>query len=117
MTVAAVLAGLEVIEREPERRAQLHENVRYLLEGLRSLRIDCHSQSAIVPVRVPEGADIRRLGKRFDDAGIFLNAVEYPAVPRGQERFRLSLSSEHNRFDLDRLLAAFAGAYRDEGII
>ena len=35
MTVAAVLAGLEVIEREPERRAQLHENVRYLLEGLR----------------------------------------------------------------------------------
>ena len=117
MAVAAVLAGLDILARQPERRARLHENVRYLVGALCSLGIDCRSESAIVPVRVPAGKSIRRLGRRFDDAGIFLNAIEYPAVAAGEERFRVSVSSEHTRSDLDRLVSLFAEIWREEGIL
>jgi glycine C-acetyltransferase len=111
MTVAAVLAGLEVIEAQPERRARLHANVRYLIGRLRAQGFPCHSQSAIVPVPVPRG--IRKMARRLHDAGIFVNAIEYPAVPKGQERFRVSVTSEHTREDLDRLVEALAAAFAE----
>jgi glycine C-acetyltransferase len=109
MTVAAVLAGLEVIETQPQRRTRLHANVRYLVERLHSLGVDCRSQSAILAIPVPQG--IRRMARRLHDAGIFVNAIEYPAVPKGAERLRVSLCSEHTRCDLDQLLAALATVF------
>ncbi len=113
-TAAAVLAGLDVIEQEPERRQELHENVRYLVQELRSRGIETESSSAIVPVRVPRG--IRRVACRLDDAGIFVNAIEYPAVPKGKERLRVSVTSEHTRQDIDRLVDALTAALEEENV-
>lgn len=113
-TAAAVLAGLDVIEQEPERRQELHENVRYLVQQLRSRGIETESSSAIVPVRVPRG--IRRVACRLHDAGIFVNAIEYPAVPKGKERLRVSVTSEHTRQDIDRLVDALTAALEEENV-
>jgi glycine C-acetyltransferase len=114
MTVAAVLAGLEVIDTQPERRARLHANVRYLLERLRAHGFGCHSQSAIIPIHVSRG--IRKMARRLNDAGIFINAIEYPAVPKGQERLRVSVISEHTHADIDRLVQALDRAFEAEGV-
>jgi glycine C-acetyltransferase len=121
ITVAAVLAGLEVIETQPKRRERLHANVRYLMERLRSLGVGCssaatderQSQSAIVPIHVPQG--IRAMARRLHEAGTFVNAIEFPAVPKGQERLRVSVTSEHTREDVDRLVEALASAFAEFG--
>ncbi len=104
-TVAAVLGGLEVLEAEPWRRRRLHENVAYLVAGLRGQGLAVSSSSAIVAVGVPAGMDLRRASLSFHERGIFLNAVEYPAVPVAGQRFRISVMANHRRRDLDRLLA------------
>jgi len=114
MVVAASLAGLDVIERQPDRRARLHRNVRCAVVGLRSLGMDCQSQSAIVVIRA--GSEIRALSRRMHEAGVFLNAIEYPAVPRGEERFRISVTSEHTREDIDALVEALRKAFQAEGV-
>jgi glycine C-acetyltransferase len=114
MTVAAVLAGLDVIEQQPRRRRTLHENVRRLVAGLRAAGVDCRSLSAIVPVRV--GRPIRAVAQRMHRAGIFVNAVEYPAVPKGAQQFRISVSSLHRPEDIDTLVAALARALAAEGV-
>jgi glycine C-acetyltransferase len=105
-TVAAVLAGLDVIQDEPWRLDELRQNVAYLTAGLRRLGFSLRPDAAIVPIPVPRGMDIRRAGRRFEELGIFLNAIEYPAVPASQQRFRVSVMSIHKRRDLDRLLSA-----------
>lgn len=102
--IAAVLAGLDIIEREPERREQLRRNVRYLADGLARLGLAVHPEAAIIALRVPHGMNIRAAAGHFHRAGIFLNAIEYPAVPLDAQRFRISVMADHTREDLDRLL-------------
>ena len=114
VVVALIHAGLDLLEREPQRRQRLHANVRHLTERLKSIGITTSSQSAIVPVRIPRR--IRRVSRRMHQAGIFINAVEYPAVPQDNERFRISVISEHTDDDIDRLVEALDLALEEEGI-
>jgi glycine C-acetyltransferase len=104
--IATVIAGLDVIEQEPELLARLRENVRMASAGLNELGFDCSPQAAIIPLRVPAGMNIRQAGYEFHKRGIFINSVEYPAVPVSQQRFRISLMATHTRADIDRLLTA-----------
>lgn len=102
--IAAVLAGLDIIEQEPTRIRQLHENVRYAANGLKNLGMNVFPQAAIIALRVPETMDIRKAAYCFHTSGIFVNAIEYPAVPVNQQRFRISLMATHTKEDIDRLL-------------
>ncbi len=103
-TVATVLAGLDVLEREPERLLRLHENVAYAAQHLRSMGFATPAQSAILPLRVPQGMDIRQASRVFHERGMFVNSIEYPAVPVSQQRFRISMMATHTHGDIDRLL-------------
>lgn len=113
--VAAVLAGLDVVEREPALLAALHENARYLEEGLRALGFRVRREAAILPIPVPVSIDIRRLATRFHEEGIFLNSVEYPAVPRDAQRLRVSVMAIHSKADLDRALEVFEKLCKEFG--
>lgn len=104
--IAAVLAGLDVIEQEPDLLLDLRENVEYATRGLQRMGFDIHPKAAIIPLRVPESMNIRRAAYRFHEMGIFVNSVEYPAVPVSQQRFRISLMAIHTKEDIDGLLSA-----------
>lgn len=104
VVIAAVLAGLDVVESEPWLREQLRANVAYAAEGFRRLGLDVHPESAIIALRVPATMNIREAALRFHEAGVFVNCVEYPAVPLDQQRFRVSLMATHTKEDVDRLL-------------
>ena len=104
MVISAVLAGLDVIETEPELREKLQRNVKYTLDGIKRLGISADTQSAIIALRVPETMNIRKAAYKFHKLGIFVNSVEYPAVPLNQQRFRISLMANHTREDIYKLL-------------
>ncbi|MBN2772772.1 MAG: pyridoxal phosphate-dependent aminotransferase family protein [Prolixibacteraceae bacterium] len=104
VTIAAVLAGFDVMEKEPWRRKRLHENVRYLTEKLERFGLAAEPKGGIIALSVPSFANIRKMANQFNDAGIFLNAIEFPAVPFNKQRFRISVSANHIQADLDRLI-------------
>jgi glycine C-acetyltransferase len=104
--IAAVLAGLDVMEREPELRQRLRANVEYAAAGLRELGFIIPCEAGIIPLRVPRSMNMRGAARRFHQLGIFVNPVEYPAVPLSQQRFRVSLMATHTREDIDRLIDA-----------
>jgi glycine C-acetyltransferase len=105
-SIATVMAALDVLEQEPERLWRLRQNVAYAAASLRRLGFDVHPEAAIIPLRVPEGMDIRRASRLFHELGIFVNSIEYPAVPISQQRFRISIMATHTGRDIDRLVAA-----------
>ena len=81
VSVAIVLACLDVIENEPELIERLWNNINYTASRLKEIGIDAEPRSAIFPLRVPVGMDLRKAACKFHEKGIFVNSVEYPAVP------------------------------------
>jgi glycine C-acetyltransferase len=95
---------LEVIKAEPERLENLKANIRYANQSLAAIGFEAHNNSAIIPLRVPLNMNIREAAYEFHKRGIFMNSIEYPAVPLSQQRFRISLMATHTKNDIDRLV-------------
>jgi 8-amino-7-oxononanoate synthase len=110
-SVAAVLAALDVIEQEPERREALWRNTRRMQDGLRSLGYDIgQSETPIVPVQIGELERMLAFWKVLFDDGVFTNPVTPPAVPENSCRLRISLMATHTDDHIDFVLDAFARA-------
>lgn len=106
--VATVLACLDVIEREPERRAKLWENAEYLRDGLQALGFDTvASETPIIPVVTGDMERTFAFWRALFDAGVFTNPVLPPAVPESSCRLRTSVMATHTREQLDQVLDAF----------
>ena len=97
---------------------KLWENVSYLRSGLTAVGFDClDSRSAVIPVMIGEELTTRRVGKRLNQLGIFVNPILYPAVARNRTRVRLSVTALHERADLDRAIEALETAGREQGLL
>lgn len=101
---AAVLAGLDVIEGQPEVHGRLMDVCGYLAERLEARGISANGVTAVFPMFVPPATDMRAAAHDFHRRGLFVNHVEAPAVPLAMQQFRVSLTADHTRADVDRLL-------------
>lgn len=113
VSLLAVHGALDIIENEPERRQRLRENVQSLVRLLDKFELAATPEAAIVSVLVPEWLNIRAASYAFHQKGIFLSAIEYPAVPENAQRFRISVMVSHTRDDLNRLATAFEEVWAD----
>jgi 8-amino-7-oxononanoate synthase len=113
-SVAAALATVEIMEREPERRTRLWENARFFAEGLRSLGLDtAGSETPVVPVVVGEDDAALAMVQRLHEEGVFVNCVLSPATPPGRALIRTSLMATHTREHLTRALEAIEKVGRE----
>lgn len=116
--VAAVLACLDIIESEPERRTRLLRNAEYFREGLHGLGFDtCGSQTPIIPVLVGENEMTFRFWKALFDNGVFVNSAVSPAVPPGHSLLRTSVMATHKISQLDQVLEVFEKVGKGLGLI
>ena len=116
MTLAAVNAGLDIIEQEPLLREKLHKNISYASELLKAFHVFQKSESAIISIIVPKWMNIRKANSLIDQQGIFLNAIEYPAVPKEMQRFRISLMAQHCKKDIEFLATTLKLVYADHKV-
>ncbi len=115
---ASVLAAIEVMENEPELHQDLWKNIKYMKGNLEYLGFNIgNSESAIIPIIIGDELSLRKMSKRIHEEGVYLNAIPYPAVPRGQERFRLSIMATHTREDLDKTLEVLEKVGREFGVL
>jgi len=117
-SVATVLAALDVIEEEPERREALWRNTRRMQEGLKSLGYDIgESETPVIPVLIGDLAEMIVLWKQMFDSGIFTNPVIPPAVPEHSCRLRISMMATHTNEQIDYVLDAFAQRVRQRAAV
>jgi 7-keto-8-aminopelargonate synthetase-like enzyme len=96
--VATVTKALDIVESEEGAmlRAMLMENVVSLREQIRSKGMDVYGDpSAIVAVKTGDEALARMTARALPDLGLVSNLVEFPAVGKGQARFRLQVMAKH----------------------
>jgi 7-keto-8-aminopelargonate synthetase-like enzyme len=117
-SVASVIKALEIIEREPERRARLWENTAYMKHEFTAMGFDTgESASPIIPLVVGDDMAAFRMTMRLQEEGVFVNPVVSPAVPEGRAMIRTSYMATHTREHLDRSLEAIRKVGREMEVI
>ena len=107
-SVATVLACLDIIEGEPERRDRLWEKVAYMKRGLEALGLDViDGGSPILSVVIGDEVTTLEFNKLLFENGVFVNPVLPPAAPPGMSLLRTSYMATHTQEDLDLILKAF----------
>ncbi len=117
-SVAAVLASLEILEKEPERVDRLMNNARIMRSGLKAMgyRVGEHD-SAVVPIIIGDTEKVLMMWKMLFEEGVFVNAFIRPGVPPGLEMLRTSYMATHEQKHLDKLLEAFKKVGKNFGVI
>ena len=117
-SVAAVIAALDIIEQEPERRERLWENTRRMMRALKGMGFDTSvAQTPIIPLVMGGMERAFMMWKRLNQEGVFVNPVVPPAVPPGRCLIRTSYMATHTPEQLDRVLAILESAGRELGVI
>jgi 8-amino-7-oxononanoate synthase len=114
---AGLLAGLHIVEDEPQLRAKLWSNVAYLRRRFAEEGIDIgKSTSQVMPVLVNNDAKVFAIAEKIQERGLYLQPVTYPAVPKHKSRLRISVSAAHSEAELEMAVGVIAGVLREEGI-
>lgn len=106
--VATVLAALDIIETEPERRERLWRITHRMQADFKALGFEIGpTQTPIIPIMVGPMEKTFVFWKELFDAGVFTNPVMPPAVPENSCRLRTSYIATHTDDQLDYVLGAF----------
>ncbi len=115
---AMALAALEIVEKEPQRRARLWENTAYFRSGLQNLGFDLgRSETPICPVFIGDNALTMEADRRLMARGVFAQGIRPPSVPAQGARLRTTLMATHTAEDLDYALASFHEVGKELGLI
>ncbi len=115
---AGAIASIRHLKASHAERERHQERVRALKGRLQAAGLPVmDNPSHIVPILVGDPV----LAKRITDAllerfAIYVQPINYPTVPRGTERLRLTPSPQHSDADMDRLVAALGTLWRELGL-
>ncbi len=110
----AALASVRHLRASDAERQAMHANVRRLRALLREARIPfLDGPSHIVPVMVGDPVRCKALCDfLIEEHAIYVQPINYPTVPRGTERLRITASPAHTEAMTQALVAALAEGWR-----
>ncbi|RLE18784.1 MAG: 8-amino-7-oxononanoate synthase [Acidobacteria bacterium] len=116
--VAAVMAALDIMEKEPERLERLWHNTKRMENGLKEMGFQTGaSETPILPVEIGDYMKTFEYCKKLNDNGVFVNPVVPPAVQPDQSLIRVSLMATHTDKQIDRALEIFERIGREMGLL
>jgi len=105
---AGARAAIRHLRQSSAERERLHERVATLRRRLDAIGIPhLANNSHIIPVMVRDPVICKQISDvLLDEFGIYVQPINYPTVPRGTERLRITPSPVHSDADMDRLIHA-----------
>ncbi len=117
-SVASVMAALDIIDKEPERRERLWHNTHKMMKAFRQMGFDTGvAETPIIPLMMGEMERAFMMWKVLASEGVFVNPVVPPAVPQGRCMIRTSFMATHTDEMLDRVLGIVEQAGKKLGVI
>lgn len=112
---AGALASVRHLKQSNSERQALQERAAYLRAALTNAGVPvmAGADGHIVPVLVGDARLCRQVTDMLLDAyAIYVQPINYPTVPRGQERLRLSPNPTHSAADCDALALALGAIWQ-----
>lgn len=116
---AACMKAIEIIRRDNTEVTKLHRNIAYFVKRAREegMNICRAGESAIVPIMIGSDVDAARISSLLMQRGIFIPPAMYPAVPMGESRMRVTISSTHSIEQLEEAITALSEIMHEEGFL
>ncbi len=107
---AGALASVKHLKDSPFERKRQHERVARVRAALRAMGIpQMENPSHIIPVMVGDAKKAKMISDwLMEHHGIYVQPINYPTVPVGTERLRITPSPVHSDDDIDRLVKALS---------
>jgi len=122
VNAAIVTKAFEIVQSDEgaQLRRKMMDNVMMLRGLLNECGLETYGDpSAIVCVKMGNEGLARLVSRRLPSLGLIANLVEFPAVPKGQARFRMQVMAAHGAHDIVdavRCLSASTAAATEEEI-
>ena len=116
--LAGALASVEYLKTSQEERTRAHRNARQLKDGLEQHGLPyLHGESHIVPLIVGDALCCKTvtdlLLEKYD---IYVQPINYPTVPKGTERMRLTATAAHTEKDINHMIDVLSKLYAEHSV-
>ncbi|HMO61088.1 MAG TPA: glycine C-acetyltransferase [Ferruginibacter sp.] len=116
--VGASIAVLDMLSETTELRDKLEFNTKYFRSKMTEAGFDIKpGEHPIVPIMLYDAVVAQQFAARLLDEGIYVIGFFFPVVPKGQARIRVQLSAAHEKYHLDKAIAAFTKVGSEMGVI
>lgn len=111
--LAGALASVEHLKKSEIERMRAHTNAAYLKQSLAAKGLPfMQGDSHIVPLIIGHAECCKAVTDwLLAEHDIYVQPINYPTVPRGTERLRLTATAAHSKADIDRLVNALDALY------
>lgn len=117
-SAAGALAAIEKAMRDEALVRRLTENTVRLRAGLKALGLRILGQDhPITPILVGDEDTAREFSRALLEEGVYIGAICFPIVPRGEARLRAQPSAAHAAADIDEAVAAIGRVARRFGLV
>lgn len=117
-SAAGALAAIERVMQDDTLVRRLAENTARLRAGLKALGLRILGEDhPITPILVGDEDKARDFSRELLRDGVYIGAICFPIVPRGEARLRAQPSAAHSAADVDEAIAAIGNAARRIGLI
>lgn len=99
--IAGSIKSIDIIEKNQILVKKLQSNVKYMVKGLKNIGFDTNSLTPIIPILIGEEKIALKFSEKLLEEGIYIPAIRYPTVKKGEAILRLTLMSTHDSEDLD----------------
>jgi 5-aminolevulinate synthase len=105
---AASIKAIEIAKKSEHLREDIRGNSNLIREGLRDLEIPhLDNDSHIIPIHLEDPRLCKEAANvLIEEHGIYIQPVFYPTVPKGDERFRVTITPKHQAEDINRFLSS-----------
>ena len=112
---AGAIASIAHLKKSSSERERMHERVATVRRRLDAIGVPhLANPSHIVPAMVGDPVACKRISDILLDAyGIYVQPINYPTVPRGTERLRLTPSPLHSDADIEHLVGALSAIWSE----
>jgi len=108
--------ALSILQDEPWRQEQLHQNIEYFRKCVADIGLELmSSQTPIQPLVLGDEKNALAASQILENMGIWVSAIRPPTVPADTARLRITLTAEHKREHIDQLLEGLQQIGGDHG--
>lgn len=101
---ASCLSSVKYLSKSNEERYRYFKNLDYILKQFKKYNIQTISKNShIMSIPINNAKKVKEISDfLIEERGIYIQHINYPTVPKGTERLRITITPEHNEELIDK---------------